>query len=244
MSFVLYAVPRYVSGGFFGGTLLYIILIIPALILSICAQIAVKKAYAKYSEQYSKSGYSGAQAAYAVLKYYGITDVRIEQCSGNLTDHYDPKSKVIRLSEGVYSSTSIAAIGVACHEAGHAAQHAESYLPIKLRNYILPVCRIGSYAGIPLAMLGLFLSFEPLVSVGLLLYSFIMIFQLVTLPVELNASKRAIGVIEDTGLIRSEEELNGAKKVLRCAALTYVASLAVSLANLIRFILMFSRRRR
>lgn len=244
MSFVLYAVPRYVSGGFFGGTFLYIVLIIPALILSIGAQIAVKKAYAKYSEQYSKSGYSGAQAAYAVLRYYGITDVRIEQCSGNLTDHYDPKTNVIRLSEGVYSSTSIAAIGVACHEAGHAAQYAESYLPIKLRNYILPVCRIGSYAGIPLAMLGLFLSFEPLISVGLLLYSFIMLFQLVTLPVELNASKRAVCVIEDTGLIRNEEELSGAKKVLRCAALTYVASLAVSLANLIRFILMFSRRRR
>lgn len=244
MSFLLYAVPRYAFGGYFGGTLLYIVLIVPALILSVAAQIAVKKAYAKYSEQYSKTGYSGAQAAYAVLRYYGVTDVKIEPCSGELTDHYDPKNNVIRLSEGVYSSTSIAAIGVACHEAGHAAQHAENYIPIKARNMILPVCKIGSYAGIPLAMLGLFLSFEPLVSIGLLLYSFIMVFQLVTLPVEFNASRRAIAVIEETGIIRNDEELAGAKKVLRCAAMTYVASLAVSLANLLRFIMMFTRRRR
>lgn len=244
MSFLLYAVPRYVYSGGLNGTLLYIILIIPALLFSVAAQIAVKNSYAKFSEVYSKSGYSGAQAAYAVLRFYGINNVRIEQCSGKLTDHYDPKTNVIRLSEGVYSSTSVAAIGIACHEAGHAAQHAENYVPIRARNMILPVCRIGSYAGIPLAMLGFFLSFEPLVSFGLLLYSFIMIFQLVTLPVEINASRRAVAVIEQTGLIRNDEELNGVKKVLRCAALTYVASLAVSLANLLRLIITFTRRRR
>lgn len=165
-------------------------------------------------------------------------------CSGKLSDHYDPRTNVIRLSEAVYSSTSIAAIGVACHEAGHAAQYANSYLPIKIRNAILPVCRIGSYAGIPLAFLGLILSFQPLVSIGLFLYAFIMLFQLATLPVELNASRRALSVIEETGLLRDEQELNGAKKVLRAAASTYVAALAVSLANLLRFIAMFNNRRR
>ena len=236
-------IPIYMSSGFYYN-FSYIYLIIHAMIISIAAQIAVKSAYSKMSAVYSKSGYSGAQAAAAVLRHYGITDVRIEQCSGKLTDHYDPRTKVIMLSEGVFSSTSIAAIGIACHEAGHAAQHATNYLPIKIRNSILPVCRIGSYAGIPLAFLGMLLSFEPLIFAGLLLYSFIMLFQLATLPVELNASSRALAVIEETGLLRDEEELKGAKKVLRSAALTYVAALISSLANLLRFILMFSRRRR
>ena len=233
-------------GFLYGGdsTLLYIVLVVPALILSVIAQIAVKKAFSSYSGVYSKSGYSGAQAAEAVLRYYNITNVKIEMCSGKLSDHYDPRTNVIRLSEAVYSSTSIAAIGVACHEAGHAAQYANSYLPIKIRNAILPVCRIGSYAGIPLAVLGLVFSFQPLVSIGLFLYAFIMLFQLATLPVELNASRRALSVIEETGLLRDEQELNGAKKVLRAAASTYVAALAVSLANLLRFIAMFNNRRR
>lgn len=233
-------------GFLYGGdsTLLYIVLVVPALILSVIAQISVKKAFSSYSGVYSKSGYSGAQAAEAVLRFYNITNVRIEMCSGKLTDHYDPRTNVIRLSEAVYSSTSIAAIGVACHEAGHAAQYAQSYVPIKIRNAILPVCRIGSYAGIPLALLGLFLSFQPLVTVGLLLYSFIMLFQLATLPVEMNASRRAMSVIEQTGLLRDENELAGAKKVLRAAASTYIAALAVSLANLLRFVVMFNNRRR
>lgn len=221
----------------------YIYLIIPAMLIALAAQIAVKRAYKKMSAVYSKSGYSGAQAALAVLRYYGISDVRIEQCTGRLSDHFDPKHKVIRLSEGVYSSTSIAAIGIACHEAGHAAQHASEYVPIKLRNIVLPVCRIGSYAGIPLAFLGMLLSFEPLIFFGLLLYSFIMIFQLVTLPVELNASSRAIDVIEKTGMLRDEAELKGAKTVLRCAAFTYVAALITSIANLLRFVMIFTRRR-
>lgn len=222
----------------------YFYLVLPALIISLIAQFAVKNAYKKMSAVYSKSGYSGAQAALAVLRYYGVNDVRIEQCSGKLSDHYDPKRKVIRLSEGVFSSTSIAAIGIACHEAGHAAQHAEGYFPIKVRNAILPVCQIGSYAGIPLALLGYFISFEPLIFAGLLLYSFIMLFQLATLPVELNASRRAVSVIEETGLLKNENELSGAKKVLKCAALTYVAALVSSLMNLLRFVMIFTRRRR
>ncbi len=238
----IFTVPIYIGSGLYYN-FSYFYLLVPAMIISFAAQIAVKSAYKKMSSVYSKSGYSGAQAALAVLRYYNITDVRVEQCSGRLSDHYDPKAKVIRLSEGVFSSTSIAAIGIACHEAGHAAQHAASYFPIKVRNTILPVCQIGSYAGIPLAFLGMLLSFEPLVFAGLLLYSFIMIFQLVTLPVELNASSRAVAVIEETGLLRDENELSGAKKVLRCAALTYVAALITSLANLLRFILIFTKRR-
>lgn len=221
----------------------YLVLLIPAMIISLAAQIAVKSSYAKFSSVYSKSGYSGAQAALAVLRYYGISDVRIEQCSGRLSDHYDPKNNVIRLSEGVFSSTSVAAIGIACHEAGHAAQYATNYMPIKIRNSIIPLCRIGSYAGIPLAFVGMMISFEPLIFTGLLLYSFITLFQLVTLPVELNASSRAAAVIEETGLLRDENEISGAKKVLKCAAMTYVAALITSLVNLYRFLLIFMKRK-
>lgn len=222
----------------------YLILIVPAFILSIIAQIAVKSAYSKMSRMPNSRGLTGAQAAYRILSYYNITNVHIEQCAGNLTDHYDPRTNVIRLSEGVYNSTSVAAVGIACHEAGHAAQHALGYAPIRIRNTILPVCKIGSYAGIPLALVGYWLGFGVLVYVGLLLYSFIMLFQLATLPVEFNASMRAIKVIDETGMLTDGEELNGAKKVLRCAALTYVASLAVSLANLLRFIILLTGRKR
>lgn len=234
----------YIGGYSFNGMYLYILLVLPAFLLSLAAQGAVKRAYSTMSQKYSRSGYSGAGAAAAVLSYYGITDVRIERVSGKLTDHYDPRTNVIRLSEGVYNSTSIAAIGIACHEAGHAAQHAEGYLPIKIRNTILPVTKVGSYAGIPLAILGAMLSFDTLIWVGLLLYSFIMLFQLVTLPVELDASRRALRVIDETGLLTDGEEYKGAKKVLTSAAMTYVGSLAVSLANLLRFIIMFTGRRR
>ena len=222
----------------------YLLFVVPALILSVIAQIGVKSAYKSMSKRSTLNGLTGAGAAQAVLRYYGVNDVRIERVSGELTDHFDPKSNVIRLSEGVFDSTSIAAVGIAAHEAGHAAQYAESYMPIKVRNSILPVTKIGSYAGIPLALVGFWLGFEPLVTIGLLLYSFILLFQLVTLPVEFNASRRAIQVIGETGLLRSEEELKGAKKVLRAAAMTYVASLAVTFANLLRLLLLFSRRRR
>lgn len=222
----------------------YFLLVVPAFIISLIAQLFVKSAFKKQSSVYSKSGYSGEQAAIAVLSGFGINNVRVERCSGKLTDHYDPRTNVIRLSEEVFSSSSIAAIGVACHEAGHAVQYAQGYLPIKVRNAVLPVCRIGSYAGIPLAMLGFFLSFEPLIFIGLCLYSFIVLFQLATLPVEINASRRAVAVIEERGLLRNEDELAGAKKVLTAAAMTYVASLVVALANLLRFIVIFTGRRR
>lgn len=242
MTGLLYA-SNYMYYGY-SGSYWYLLLVIPALILSLAAQFAVKRAYSKMSEIYSKSGHSGASAAGVVLRYYGITNVRIEQVGGKLTDHYDPRTNVIRLSEGVYGSTSIAAIGIACHEAGHAAQHALGYAPIRIRNTILPVCKIGSYIGIPMAIIGFFLNWEPLVLAGLMMYSFIMLFQLVTLPVEFNASRRALQVIEETGLLPGADEYKGAKKVLTCAAMTYVASLAVSIANLLRLIIMFTGRRR
>lgn len=222
----------------------YILLVVPMLILSLVAQAMVKSTFNKQSKVFSARGLTGEQAAARVLYHYGITDVRIEHSpSGRLSDHYDPRSNVIRLSDGVYNSSSVAAIGVACHEAGHAAQHAKGYLPIKVRNAILPVCNIGSRLGIPLAILGYFMGFEPLVSIGLLLYALVAVFQLVTLPVELNASKRALAVIDETNML-GEEEIGGAKKVLTAAAMTYVTALLVSLAQLLRLVLRFNSRRR
>lgn len=222
----------------------YLILVLPAFLLSIYAQIRVKSAYSKMSRVRTISGLTGAQAAEAVLRYYHVTGVRIEKVAGKLSDHFDPRTNVIRLSEGVYDSNSIAAIGIASHEAGHAAQHAENYMPIKVRNSIIPVCNIGTWVGIPLAFVGFYLSFTPLVWVGLALYSFIAVFQLVTLPVELNASSRALTVIEETGLLRGIDENKGAKKVLNAAALTYIAALAVTLGNLLYYIIRFTGRRR
>jgi Zn-dependent membrane protease YugP len=161
---------------------------------------------------------------------------------GNLSDCYDPTQKLIKLSEGVYNKSSIAAVGIACHEAGHAAQHAESYAPIKIRNSILPVCNIGSTLSMPLLLIGLVLSFEPLIWVGIGFFSFTAVFQLITLPVEFNASNRAINVIESNGLLTFEEKL-GAEKVLKNAAMTYVAALAVSVAQILRLVLRFTGRR-
>ena len=220
----------------------YIILVLPMLILSMIASARVNSSFKKYSRVMSDRGLTGAQAAFELLRYYGITNVQIERISGNLTDHYDPKSNVIRLSDGVYGSCSVAAIGVACHEAGHAVQHAKGYTPIKIRNKILPVANIGSRAGIPLALLGYFLGFQPLAAAGVFFFSFAVLFQLVTLPVELNASKRALKVIGEVNVL-SEKEKDGAKKVLNAAAMTYVAALAVSVANLLRLILSMNRKR-
>ena len=226
-------------GYYMNSTWLYFLLVVPALIISVIAQIKVKRTYSKMAKIRNTSGYTGAQAAAAVLRHYGIMDVRIEETRGKLSDHFDPRHKVIRLSREVYYGNSIAAVGIACHEAGHAAQHAQGYAPIKLRNAIIPACNIGSYLGIPLAFAGYFFGFEPLILVGLGLYSLIAVFQLVTLPVEFNASARAVKVIDENGLLRSEEEISGAKKVLAAAAMTYVAALMVTLANLLRFALLF-----
>ena len=219
----------------------FLILVVPALLISLAAQIIVKTTFSKQSKKLSARGISGAQAASNILSYYGITNVRIERVSGNLTDHYDPKTNVIRLSDNVFSSTSIAAIGVACHEAGHAAQHANNYLPIKIRNAIIPVCNIGSTVGLPLAIIGYFLGFEPLVTVGLLLYALIAVFQLVTLPVEINASRRAMVMLREQAIL-GDQELNMTRKVLTAAALTYVAGAASAILQLLRIILLFGGR--
>ena len=233
----MYFLDYYISSN-----MLYLLLVVPAFILSLIAQAKVKSTYAKMSKVRNTSGYTGAQAAAAVLRHYGISDVHIVETTGKLSDHFDPRQKVIRLSKEVYYGNSVASVGIACHEAGHAAQHAQGYLPIKVRNAIIPVCNIGSYLGIPLAFAGYFLGFEPLVLIGLGLYSLIAVFQLVTLPVEFNASSRAVKVIDEAGLLRSEEEINGTKKVLSAAAMTYVAALAVTLANLLRFAILFLGR--
>ncbi len=220
----------------------YLILVLPMLILSMVASARVNSAFKKYSKVLSNRHLTGAQAAFEVLRHYGITNVQIERVSGNLTDHYDPRTNVIRLSDKVYNSTSVASIGVACHEAGHAAQYAEGYSAIKIRNKLLPLANLGSKAGFPLALIGYFLGFESLAMAGVIFFSFAVLFQLITLPVEFNASKRALNVISEVNIL-SDDEKNGAEKVLSAAAMTYVASLAVSVANLLRLILTINRRR-
>ena len=185
----------------------YIIFVLPFVILSLIASARVNSSFKKYSSVFSQRGLTGSQAAFEILRYYGITDVKIERVSGNLTDHFDPKSNIIRLSDKVFDSTSVAAIGVACHEAGHAAQYAQSYVPIKIRNFIFPVASLGSKLGFPLAILGFFLGFEPLALAGVIFFGFAVFFQFATLPVEFNASRRALSVINETGILDMDEKL-------------------------------------
>lgn len=216
----------------------YLILVVPALILSLIAQVSVKSTYKSMSRIQNSRNITGADAAARVLSYYGINNVRIEPVNGELTDHYDPRANVIRLSSKVFSGSSIAAVGIACHEAGHAAQHAQNYSPIKVRNAILPFANIGSSAGIWLAIIGYFLNFGLLIDIGIILFAAVVLFQLVTLPIEFNASLRAMKVIDETGMLNSEEQ-KGTKKVLTAAAMTYVAALIVSIMSLLRLILRF-----
>ena len=192
----------------------YVILVIPVFIISMIIQGKLNSTFRKYSQIGNARNITGAQAAEMVLRYYNIQDVRIERINGNLTDCYDPINKVIKLSDAVYGSSSIAAVGVACHEAGHAAQHAEKYLPIRVRNSILPVCNIGSRFSIPLLLIGVLFSIPQLVWVGIGFFAFTAVFQFVTLPVEFNASNRALNVVESTGIL-SFEEKRGAGKVLK-----------------------------
>ena len=229
--------------GYYYFDIYYFILVVPVLIVSLIIQSKLNSTFKKYSKTGNMRNITGAQAADMVLRYYNIQDVRIEHINGNLTDCYDPINKVIKLSDAVYNNPSIAAVGVACHEAGHAAQHAEKYLPIKVRNSILPVCNIGSSLSIPLLIAGVIFSFQPLIWVGIGFFAFTSLFQFITLPVEFNASNRALNVIESTGIL-SYEEKQGASKVLKMAAMTYVASLAVSLAQLLRLILRYGGNRR
>ena len=219
----------------------YWMMLLPVLLVTLYAQARVSSNFNKYSRIANRRRLTGAQAAEAVLRQHGIYDVRIERVAGNLTDHYDPRTNVIRLSQSVYDSPTIAAVGVAAHEAGHAVQYAVGYGPIRLRSALIPVTQIGSQFGIVLLILGIVMSFEPLFLAGIVLFGATTVFQLVTLPVEYNASHRAIETIEGAHLL-DEDELTGAKKVLSAAALTYVAALLTSLVQLLRFILLFAGR--
>lgn len=225
----------------------YLILVVPAMLFALVAQGLVQSAFRKFGEVRNRRGLTGAQAADSILRENGLYQVRIERVSGRMTDHYDPKAGVVRLSDSVFGGDSVASVGVAAHEAGHAVQHAAGYGPIKLRQAIIPVTRIGSTLAWPLLLAGLFLSNGLLMNLGILLFGLAFVFQLVTLPVEFNASRRALASLESRRML-DERELPQARKVLTAAALTYVAALAVSLAQLLRLVLLFgggnSRNRR
>ncbi len=217
-------------------------LVIIAMLLSVFASIGVKSTFAKYEKMKTARGITGAEAARKVLDMNGLQNVRVERVSGELTDHFDPRSNVIRLSDSTYSNTSVAAVGVAAHEAGHAVQYAVGYTPIKIRNAIVPVVNIGSSLAMPLFILGLVLNFLNLAYLGVFLFSFALVFQLITLPVELNASARAIKIL-DSSMILYENEVKPAKKVLKAAAMTYVAAVAATALQLLRLLLILNNRR-
>ena len=220
----------------------YFLLII-GMLLSMAASARVKSTFAIYSRVRSASGLTGAEAARRILRMAGITDVTVVPISGSLTDHYDPRNKQLALSQDVYDRTSVAAIGVAAHECGHAIQDAQNYVPLNLRSAIVPVANIGSTLSWPLFLAGLILSIRPLLTLGILLFSFAVLFQLVTLPVEFNASSRALKMLGSSGMLGTDE-VKGAKKVLTAAALTYVAALAASILQLLRLIILAGGRDR
>ncbi|MBP3579768.1 MAG: zinc metallopeptidase [Clostridia bacterium] len=222
--------------------MVYLFVLLPSIILSVWASANVNSTYKKYSKVRSMSGLTANDAVRRILDSNGLKNVRIEHVSGNLTDHYDPKANVIRLSDATDGSNSAAAIGVAAHEAGHAVQHAVGYTPIKIRMALVPVCNIGSNLAIPLILMSFLFGIPSLAYVGIIAFATATLFQLVTLPVEFDASRRAIAILENGYM--SGDDLRASKKVLRAAALTYVASLAVSLANLLRLVVMVSGRRR
>ena len=213
------------------------VLIILAFLISALVSAKMNATFSKYSKVRSYCGMTGAQAAQRILSSAGIYDVRIEHVSGKLTDHYDPSNKVLRLSDAVYGNTSIAAIGVAAHECGHAVQHARNYVPLSVRSAIVPVANFGSQLAWPLFLAGLIFSFRPLLMIGILLFCAALLFQIVTLPVEFNASARALRMLDETGIM-GRQEIRGTKKVLRAAAMTYVAAVIGSLLQLLRLLIL------
>ncbi|MGL5973269.1 MAG: zinc metallopeptidase [Oscillospiraceae bacterium] len=227
--------------GFFYIDTFYIYLVVPAIFLAGIASMNVQSTFNKYNKIGSGRGYTGAKVARLILDAYGLRDVTVEETRGKLSDHFDPRTKVIRLSTDVYSGKSVASIGVAAHEVGHAIQYSQKYFPIVVRNKIIPITQIGSTLSMPLILFGYFSGDARLIQVGILLFSTVAFFQLVTLPVEFNASTRAISTIQEYGILDDDEAL-GAKKVLNAAALTYVAALVVSIANILRLILVFGNR--
>ena len=229
----------YYSGGYYYGFDWTYILVLIGFALSLIASARVKGTFAKYSQVRSMSGLTGAQAAEQILRDAGIYDVTVQPISGNLTDHYDPRTKTVNLSEPVYGSDSVAAVGVAAHECGHAVQDARGYVPLRIRAALVPVANFGSRAAIPLILIGVFFSsFSSLITVGIICFCAAVLFQIVTLPVEFNASGRAVRTLDQTGML-SDQELVGTKRVLRAAALTYVAGAAASALQLLRLILLF-----
>ena len=217
------------------------LLVIVGAVICLIASANVNRAFRKYSGQRCRRGITGVQAAEQILRGAGIHDVRIEHISGDLTDHYDPRNKVLRLSDSVYGSDSVSAVGVAAHECGHAIQHQVGYVPIKVRNAIVPVVNIGSKLSWPIMIVGLILGSFNLLNLGILLFSLTLLFQLVTLPVEFNASGRALQILNGSGMLY-EEEVRGARKVLRAAAMTYVTAAVSTLLQLLRLVLLFGRR--
>jgi len=219
-------------------------LVLIGVVLSLWASARVKSTYAKYSKERSLSGMTGAQAAQRILNMAGIYDVSVQHVAGNLTDHYDPRNKTLNLSDAVYNNASVAAIGVAAHEAGHAIQHDRGYVPLKFRSAIAPVASLGANISWPLILVGLlFGGSGTLIRLGIIMFSLAVVFQLVTLPVEYNASNRAMNMLSETGILYSEE-LPKTRKVLNAAALTYVAAAATSILQLLRLVLLFGNRRR
>ena len=221
-----------------------VILLVIGMILSLAASAKLKSTFAVYRKVRNHSGITGAEAAQRILRAAGITDVQVVPIRGSLTDHYDPRTKTVNLSESVFHSTSVAAIGVAAHECGHAMQDNVGYVPLKLRGAIVPVANIGSQAAFPLIIIGVLIGGmgSPLVNIGLILFSLAVIFQLITLPVELNASRRAITLLDQVGILGGQE-VNQTRKVLGAAALTYVAALAASVLQLLRLVILFGGRR-
>lgn len=221
----------------------YFIFVVPALIIALLAQANVSSAFRRYSRVSNSRGYTGYEIARRILDQHGLYDVQIQHVRGSLTDHFDPTARVVRLSDAVYHSTSVAAIGVAAHEVGHAIQHNEGYFPIKVRSAIVPITNIGSSLAWPLAIFGLILGLESLATIGLWLFLIVVVFQLITLPVEFNASSRALTTIQEEGILEGEEYL-GAKRMLTAAALTYVAALITAIANFLRMLALVNRNRR
>lgn len=230
-------------GLFYGFDIWYLVLVIPAFVFSLYTQSSIKKTFSRYSSHMARSGFTGQTAVRRILDQRGLSGVRVEHVSGQLTDHYDPRANILRLSDATYSSSSIAAIGVAAHEAGHAIQHEEGYMPNRVRGTLVPVARIGSTMGPYMAIFGIILELPFLINIGILLFTGAFIFYLITLPVEFNASSRAVRILEEQGILTGEE-LAGARKVLRAAALTYVASALVAFASLLRLLLLSRGRRR
>lgn len=220
----------------------YILFILPAFILSLICQFRVKSTYAKYDKVLNARRITGAHAAQRVLNYGSVLDVSVNSIKGTLTDHYDPRTNCINLSNAVYTNASIASVGIAAHEAGHAIQHSVGYTPIKWRTALVPICNLGSSIAPWLIMLGLFLNMAGLYFVGLIAFSTVALFQLVTLPVEFNASRRALEALESSGVL-SDDELKGAKKVLSAAAMTYVAALAMSFMQILYYVSLFNGNR-